>query len=136
MQNCPRLAGAVRNRTIVTVIGSVSRVDGRQTFPYCKYGRIALLFPVQKILCGEEIVVPVRLALRNNHLSTRIPNGLFYAGEMKPFNPKEYKRYIVVFNLYRKDCIRLVFPPLALFKLARTRPGGLCSRPSPDNSRI
>jgi hypothetical protein len=34
----------------------------------------------------------------------------FYAGEMKPSNPKEYKRYIVVFNLYRKDCIRLVFP--------------------------
>jgi hypothetical protein len=34
----------------------------------------------------------------------------FYAGEMKPFNPKEYKRYIVVFNLYQKDCIRLVFP--------------------------
>jgi hypothetical protein len=34
----------------------------------------------------------------------------FYAGEMAPFNPKEYKRYIVVFNLFRKDCIRLVFP--------------------------
>jgi len=34
----------------------------------------------------------------------------FYTGEMKPFNPKEYKRYIVVFNLFRKDCIRLVFP--------------------------
>jgi len=34
----------------------------------------------------------------------------FYAGEMKPFDPKEYKRYIVVFNLYQKDCIRLVFP--------------------------
>ena len=34
----------------------------------------------------------------------------FYAGEMKPSNPKEYKRYLVVFNLYRKDCIRLVFP--------------------------
>jgi hypothetical protein len=34
----------------------------------------------------------------------------FYAGKMKPFNPKEYKRYIVVFNLHRKDCIRLVFP--------------------------
>ena len=34
----------------------------------------------------------------------------FYAGEMKPSDPKEYKRYIVVFNLYRKDCIRLVFP--------------------------
>jgi len=34
----------------------------------------------------------------------------FYAGEMKPFDPKKYKRYIVVFNLYQKDCIRLVFP--------------------------
>jgi hypothetical protein len=34
----------------------------------------------------------------------------FYAGEMAPFHPKEYKRYLVVSNLYRKDCIRLVFP--------------------------
>ena len=34
----------------------------------------------------------------------------FYTGKMKPFNPKEYKRYIIVFNLYQKDCIRLVFP--------------------------
>ncbi len=34
----------------------------------------------------------------------------FYAGEMAPSNPKEYKRYIVVFNLFKKDCIRLVFP--------------------------
>jgi hypothetical protein len=29
---------------------------------------------------------------------------------MKPANPKEYRRYIVVFNLFKKDCIRLVFP--------------------------
>jgi hypothetical protein len=36
--------------------------------------------------------------------------SFFYAGKMKPFNPKEYKRHIVVFNLYKKDCIRLVFP--------------------------
>jgi hypothetical protein len=27
-----------------------------------------------------------------------------------PFNPKEYKRYIIVFNLFKQDCIRLVFP--------------------------
>jgi hypothetical protein len=40
----------------------------------------------------------------------------FYAGEMGPFNPKEYKRYIVVFNLYKKDCIRLVFPSGAKVK--------------------
>ena len=34
----------------------------------------------------------------------------FYSGQMKPTNPKEYRRYIVVFNLFKKDCIRLVFP--------------------------
>ena len=34
----------------------------------------------------------------------------FYSGKMKPTNPKEYRRYIVVFNLFKKDCIRLVFP--------------------------
>ena len=34
----------------------------------------------------------------------------FYAGEMTPSDPKQYKRYLVIFNLYRKDCIRLVFP--------------------------
>jgi len=32
----------------------------------------------------------------------------FYSGEMKPSDPKEYKRYIIVFNLFQKDCIRLV----------------------------
>src|SRR5215469_4823010 len=40
----------------------------------------------------------------------------FYAGEMKPSDPKEYKRYLVVFNLHQKDCIRLVFPSGAKVK--------------------
>ena len=34
----------------------------------------------------------------------------FYTGEMRPFDPKEYKRYLIVFNLFQKDCLRLVFP--------------------------
>ena len=34
----------------------------------------------------------------------------FYAGRMAPSNPKENKRYIAVFSLFKKDCIRLVFP--------------------------
>jgi hypothetical protein len=34
----------------------------------------------------------------------------FYAGKMKPSDPKKYKRYLIVFNLFKKDCIRLVFP--------------------------
>lgn len=35
--------------------------------------------------------------------------AFYYLGEMKPFNPKEYKRDIAVFNLY-KGRIMLVFP--------------------------
>lgn len=35
--------------------------------------------------------------------------AFYYTGEMKPFNPKEYKRDMVVFNLY-KGRILLVFP--------------------------
>ncbi len=33
----------------------------------------------------------------------------YYTGEMKPYNPKEYKREIIVFNLY-KGRIMMVFP--------------------------
>ncbi len=39
----------------------------------------------------------------------------YYAGEMKPFDPKEYKREIVVFNLF-KGRIMLVFPSGAKVK--------------------
>jgi len=35
--------------------------------------------------------------------------AFFFTGPMRPFNPKEYRRYLVVFNLFKKDCIRLVF---------------------------
>ncbi|MEP6583817.1 MAG: hypothetical protein ABJA90_06110, partial [Ginsengibacter sp.] len=35
--------------------------------------------------------------------------GFYYTGEMKPFDPKEYKRDIIVFNLF-KGRIMLVFP--------------------------
>jgi hypothetical protein len=35
--------------------------------------------------------------------------AFFFTGPMEPFDPKEYRRHLVVFNFYRKDCIRLVF---------------------------
>lgn len=35
--------------------------------------------------------------------------SMYYTGEMKPFDPKEYKREIVVFNLHNGR-IMLVFP--------------------------
>ncbi|MBK8625606.1 MAG: DUF1801 domain-containing protein [Saprospiraceae bacterium] len=41
--------------------------------------------------------------------------SFFYKGEMKPFNPKEYKRDIAVMNL-RKGVVMLVFPTGATIK--------------------
>ena len=38
-----------------------------------------------------------------------------YTGEMKPFNPKEYKRDIAVVNVY-KGCVLIVFPTGAKVK--------------------
>ncbi len=35
--------------------------------------------------------------------------AFFYTGKMKRFNPKLYKRHIIVFNFFKKDCLRLIF---------------------------
>ena len=40
----------------------------------------------------------------------------FYSGSLEATNPKEYRRYIVVFNMFKQDCIRLVFPSGAKVK--------------------
>lgn len=36
--------------------------------------------------------------------------SFFFMGEMPPFDPKEYRRDIVVLNLHKKDFALLVFP--------------------------
>jgi hypothetical protein len=41
--------------------------------------------------------------------------SFYYTGEMKPFDPKEYKREIIVFNLH-KNRIMLIFPTGAKVK--------------------
>ena len=35
--------------------------------------------------------------------------AFFYTGSMAEFDPKQHKRHVVVFNLFKKDCVRLVF---------------------------
>jgi hypothetical protein len=63
---------------------------------------------------ADVVVALRRIILRtDNEIGEEIKWNaptFFYAGEMKPSDPKKYIRYLVVFNLYRKDCIRLVFP--------------------------
>lgn len=36
--------------------------------------------------------------------------AFYYTGEMKHFDPKEYKRDIIVINLHKKDTVLLVLP--------------------------
>ena len=36
--------------------------------------------------------------------------AFFYSGMMAPFDPKLHKRHVVVFNVFKKDCVRLIFP--------------------------
>ncbi len=65
----------------------------------------------------DETVGPIVEKLRQIVLSTdgeiaeeikwNAPS-FYYTGEMKPFNPKEYKQYIIVMNLHKR--ILLVFP--------------------------
>ncbi|MBK7336680.1 MAG: DUF1801 domain-containing protein [Saprospirales bacterium] len=42
--------------------------------------------------------------------------SFYYKGAMKPFDPKEYKRDIIVINLHKKDLVLLVFPTGATIK--------------------
>ena len=62
----------------------------------------------------RDIVETLRQIILNvsDEISERIKwnnPSFYYAGEMKPFDPKEYKREIAVFNLH-KNRIMLVFP--------------------------
>ena len=70
---------------------------------------------IQKL---EPALSEIVRAIRNIILSTDKEIGeqikwnnpcFYYTGEMKPFDPKEYKREIAVFNLH-KGRIMLVFP--------------------------
>jgi hypothetical protein len=45
----------------------------------------------------------------SEHIKWNSPS-FYYSGDMKPFNPKEYKRDILVMNIHRGDTILLVFP--------------------------
>ncbi|HQX11111.1 MAG TPA: DUF1801 domain-containing protein [Thermoflexales bacterium] len=59
--------------------------------------------------------------------------AFFYTGEMQPFNPKEYKRYLIIFNLHSKDGgVLLVFPHGA----GAADPTGLLSGDYADGRRL
>jgi|SRR5436190_7401656 len=70
-----------------------------------EFGKI--IEAIRKIILSTDQQVGERIKWNNP--------SFYYTGEMKPFDPKEYKREIVVFNLY-KGRIMLVFPGGAKIK--------------------
>lgn len=43
------------------------------------------------------------------HIKWNVP-AFYYDGEMLPFDPKEYKRDLIVTNFHKKDYVLLIFP--------------------------
>ena len=64
--------------------------------------------PLGKIIeTIRQIILKTDKEIRE-HIKWNNPS-FYYTGEMKPFDPKEYKRDIIVMNLF-KERIMLVFP--------------------------
>ncbi len=81
---------------------------------------------VQKI---RLIILAVDSSI-SEHIKWNNPS-FYYNGEMKPFDPKEYKRDIAVFNLH-KERIMVVFPSGAKVNDI----SGLLTGKYPDGRRI
>ncbi len=56
----------------------------------------------------------------------------YFTGKMKPFNPKDYKRYLAGFNFYKQNAIRLVL----LRGADATDPSGILEGDYKDGRRI
>ncbi len=67
----------------------------------------AVIEAIRKIILSTDKEIGERIKWNNP--------SFYYTGEMKPFDPKEYKREIVVMNLF-KGRIMLVFPSGAKVK--------------------
>jgi hypothetical protein len=91
----------------------------------------ALDYPLADVVnCLRKLILSV---------DTKIGEGIFwnaptfyYTGKMQPFDPKEYRRYIVGFNLFKKDTVRLIFLKGALVK----DPTGLLEGDYKDGRRL
>ncbi|RWY50291.1 DUF1801 domain-containing protein [Mucilaginibacter gilvus] len=65
--------------------------------------------PMKDVLQALREIILAADSEVGEHIKWNAPSFL-YTGEMASFNPKEYKRHIIVSNFFKQDCIRLVFP--------------------------
>lgn len=64
--------------------------------------------PMHGVVCAARKVVLSASASIGEEIKWNSPT-FFFAGKMKPTDPKLYVRLLVNFNVFRKDCLRLVF---------------------------
>ncbi len=70
----------------------------------------ALDHPLKPVPQALRTIILAADAAVGEHIKWNHP-AFFYTGEMKAFDPKEYKRHLIVFNLRSKDGgVLLVFP--------------------------
>jgi hypothetical protein len=105
---------------------SIKLTDQEQVTQHIKqlepaFGKI--IETIRQIILSSDKEVGERIKWNNP--------SFYYTGEMKPFDPKEYKREIVVMNLF-KGRIMLVFPSGAKLK----DPTGLLEGDYKDGRRL
>ncbi|MBI3235664.1 MAG: DUF1801 domain-containing protein [Bacteroidetes bacterium] len=65
--------------------------------------------PIKELLLAiREVVLDVDNEI-GEQIKWNVP-AFCYTGEMKPFDPKEYKRDMIVTNYHKKNYVLLVFP--------------------------
>ncbi len=89
-----------KRKSVSAPVGMLGEVDA--------YVR-ALEHPLKSEVETLRMIILGADALIGEQIKWNAP-AFFYRGEMKPFDPKEYKRDIVVFNLRATDHVLLVFP--------------------------
>ncbi len=68
----------------------------------------ALSHPLAKVVNQLRTII----SQSSNQLAEEIKwnaPSFYYTGPLPPSNPKDYTKYVVVFNLSRTDCVRLIF---------------------------
>ncbi len=92
----------------------------------------ALEHPLKPVVEALRKVILAADKTVGEHIKWNHP-AFFYTGEMKPFNPKEYKRHLIVFNLHSKEGGVL----LVVWQGARADdPSGLLSGDYADGRRL
>jgi hypothetical protein len=67
-----------------------------------------LAHPMRSVVLATRKVVLAASPSIGERIKWNAPS-FFYTGPMRPTDPKKYVRYLLVFNVFRKDCLRLVF---------------------------